>query len=156
MSLPKKPTTNRKAAPKSEAKKAPAGKSPGGKKLAENPIVNDAPPKLEVVKDGDKAKLSLKIKNDNYVAGVSATGAKTYNNGDDVALMLTGVDVPTLLKVTEEITGEEIGDKYGHLNVGMQRMNLGNKIRAFLKKNPEKVGSLKTALITHAPIKDAS
>lgn len=66
----------------------------------------------------------------------TAGGHVSVNNGDELATKLLGKDLDfvyahaaKLLKVDEA----ELRTKYAHLNVGMQRMNLGNRMRAAMK-----------------------
>lgn len=63
----------------------------------------------------------------------SAAGNATMDNGDALARKLRGTDLDEAYAQAAKILGvtqKELRDKYGHLNVGMQRMNLGNRIRA--------------------------
>lgn len=80
-----------------------------------------------------------------YVKGAAktASGNKTHDSNDDIAQRLRGMaidsvyrEAASVLKVPEG----ELREKYGHLNVGMQRMNLGNRIRGALhaKDKPPK------------------
>lgn len=80
-------------------------------------------------------------KKETYIAAVSAAGKKSVNNGDEVAAALAGIEIHDLYKVAANflksgskhdvgITEDELNEKYGHLNVGMQRMSLGNRLRA--------------------------
>ena len=69
----------------------------------------------------------ITVDREKYTKGRSAAGSSTLHNGDAVAVCLNGM---TLEEVTA-LAGRlkiEIPD-YSHLNVGMQRMNIGNKIR---------------------------
>ena len=81
------------------------------------------------------------IKKETYVKAVSSTGKSSVNNGDEVAAALAGIDIDCMYKVSAnflkdgkehdtEISQEELREKYGHLNIGMQRMSLGNRIRS--------------------------
>ena len=72
-----------------------------------------------------------------YVKVKSKSGHATLHNGDPVAQKLATMDLDdiysyaaTILKMPKQ----ELIDKYEHLNVGMRRMNIGNRIRAALKK----------------------
>ena len=73
-----------------------------------------------------------------YVKTKSINGNYTLNNGDMVAAELA---TRTLDKVYEHVSfminvsEAELRAKYEHLNPGMQRMNLGNRLRAYIKKN---------------------
>jgi len=64
---------------------------------------------------------------DEYVTGISGSGKRTKNNGDLVAQAVDGFTVEELTVVATKL-GIEIPD-YSHLNVGMQGMNIRNKIR---------------------------
>lgn len=68
----------------------------------------------------------------NYVKTVSAGGHFTLNNGDQLAQKLHGKELDDVYSIAAKELNETIKSlkaKYGHLNVGMQRMNLGNRIR---------------------------
>jgi hypothetical protein len=74
-----------------------------------------------------------------YVKVTTATGNKSYDSGDKVAVRLRGLELDavyaeaaTVLKTPEA----ELRAKYARLNAGMQRMNLGNRIRAAIAKQP--------------------
>lgn len=63
----------------------------------------------------------------------SAGGNSTMDNGDELAKQLRGADLDEVYSKASKILGETqtaLKAKYGHLNPGMQRMNLGNRIRA--------------------------
>ena len=80
-----------------------------------------------------------------YVSARSASGAKTQHNGDPVAVALQGATLEECYGLAAESmdsSDKELKEKYGHLNDGMQRMNLGNRIRGVVNKlNKEKDGS---------------
>jgi hypothetical protein len=64
---------------------------------------------------------------------VSAKGNATMDNGDELAKQLRGAELDDVYALASKALGETqtaLKAKYGHLNVGMQRMNLGNRIRA--------------------------
>lgn len=88
----------------------------------------------------------VKINRDRYTATKTASGAKSLNNGDEVAAVLDGLHVDELFKIGTDILGEDFAEKYAKLNVGMQRMNMGNRLRAKVrsidadKKNEGKEG----------------
>lgn len=95
-----------------------------------------------------------------YVKGLSltATGRDTFDIDDYVAGLLRGLDIDSLYeKVVEVLLGisptcwfskatdsayqqsgltldDFLGERYSHLNPGMQRMNLGNLLRGALKR----------------------
>lgn len=80
-----------------------------------------------------------------YVGTKTAKGTRTFDCNDPVATKLRGLELKEVYElVAEEMVaaGEtdspvaavtrELQAKYGHLNLGMQRMNLGNKLRALI------------------------
>ena len=76
-------------------------------------------------------KLEFK-KIDNYVAGVSGSGKRTKNNGDAIATALNGMTLEEVEQLATRMKVEH--NDYTHLNVGMQRMNIGNAIRGAVNK----------------------
>jgi len=79
----------------------------------------------------EKAKIRPDISN--YVTGRSASGAKTMHRDDAVARGLDGMTVDEVKQVASALDIENV-DKYDHLNIGQQRMNLGNRIRGAVSK----------------------
>lgn len=74
---------------------------------------------------------------DHYQTSISHTGRKSLSIGDDVALFLEGMSPTEVLQAAERILGCDDGElvaRYAHLNLGQQRMNGGNRIRAALKR----------------------
>lgn len=74
----------------------------------------------------------VKINREGYTSSTSASGKKSLHNGDPVAVAFAGLDVPTLYGVVSKFMGvdrAELEERYQHLNIGMQRMNLGNRAR---------------------------
>lgn len=90
--------------------------------------------------------VKIEAKRENYIDVRSASGSKSMNNGDPVASILQGMDVEQVCKVASGVVGKEevakLIPKYAHLNVGMQRMNIGNKIRAWYNKYEDKKAAL--------------
>lgn len=67
-----------------------------------------------------------------YVRDRSAAGHSTLHNGDEIAVKLQGKVLDQVYKLAAKVLAEdenELRARYKHLNVGMQRMNLGNRIR---------------------------
>lgn len=63
----------------------------------------------------------------------SAGGNATMDNGDQLAKSLRGAELDVVYREAAQVLGESqtaLRARYGHLNVGMQRMNLGNRMRA--------------------------
>ncbi len=72
-----------------------------------------------------------------YEKHKTATGNTSYDTGDELAVALRGLDLDGIYAKAAKVLGETVTDlkgDYQHLNVGMQRMNLGNRIRGALKK----------------------
>lgn len=119
--LGKKKPAAKKAAPKKTAKPAKAKKAKGAAKEPKGPG-------------------ALKEYAPNYVKDTehkTPSGNTSVHCGDDVAKKLLGKELDdvyalaakTLKAVDPDVTEKSLRAKYGHLNVGMQRMNLGNRIR---------------------------
>lgn len=63
----------------------------------------------------------------------SAGGHSTMDNGDALAKQLRGADLEEVYKQASKLLGESVTElkaRYAKLNPGMQRMNLGNRMRA--------------------------
>ena len=81
-----------------------------------------------------------------YTKVASAAGHSSYDNGDAAALKLRSKDLDLVYEIVAKALSKAEGDttpekverelkaRYGKLNVGMQRMNLGNRYRAFLRE----------------------
>lgn len=66
----------------------------------------------------------------------TAGGHVSVHNGDEVAMKLIGKDLDAVYAAAAKALKENEADlrtKYAHLNPGMQRMNLGNRMRAAAK-----------------------
>lgn len=97
--------------------------------------------------DGLKGPAVLKKYAPDYVKGgpkgdaKTASGNKTVDNGDKLANKLRGMELDAVYKLAvetmnaaleegeEKVTVASLQKKYGKLNLGMQRMNLGNRMR---------------------------
>jgi len=87
----------------------------------------------------DEGTKEVRIKPDleKYVNGVSGSGKKTKNCGDAIAEALDGFTVEEIRAVASKMTDttqKDLEAKYEHLNVGMQIMNLRNRIRGAVNK----------------------
>ncbi len=74
---------------------------------------------------------------DHYQVTTSYTGRKSLSIGDEVAEFLDGMSPAEVLASAERILGMgegELTNRYNHLNLGQQRMNGGNRLRAALKR----------------------
>jgi len=82
--------------------------------------------------------LTVRPNTEKYAKGRTKEGFRFIDNGDDVAEKLRGLhiqEVYGLVARTLGINHKDLIKKYEHLNVGMQRMALGNLMRGHLKKN---------------------
>jgi len=82
----------------------------------------------------DKQESGVKIDRSKYGTSRSASGAKSLSNGDEVANALEGLTAENLFSIGEVLLGEDFRKKYASLNTGMQRMNMGNRIRNKVKQ----------------------
>jgi len=102
-------------------------------------------------------KVSIRPNVENYESVTSASGTKSMHNGDEVASALQEIDIHGVRHVVQEVgivDDKTPLDKYDHLNVGQQRMNWGNRIRAFVKKDDGNMAKLKKAIKgAPAPVK---
>ncbi len=89
----------------------------------------------------------IKVKPENYVASRTAGGTKSLHNDDAVAQGLEGLTLAALYEVAGKfltfplkVKGQTVDDAaamgkaYTNLNSGMQRMNIGNRIRGQVSK----------------------
>ena len=85
--------------------------------------------------DVNESATKISVDKDKYETSRTATGGKSLSNGDKVAKALEGMNSEEVYAVADNlIEGNDFRDKYAHLNVGMQRMNVGNRIRGFVGK----------------------
>lgn len=76
----------------------------------------------------------------------TASGRKRIDVDDEVAAKLRTLDLPATYKYAASVldeTAKALLTKYEHLNLGMQRMNLGNRIRKALRVGAEVVADVK-------------
>jgi hypothetical protein len=110
---------------KAAAKAKPAAKS------AKKPVVKAV---------GINSTDALRVAAQSYVRDTerkTAGGNPSVDSGDKIAIRLRGKTLDEVYKEAAEALGEtqkELKAKYAHLNIGMQRMSLGNRIRAAGKK----------------------
>lgn len=84
-----------------------------------------------------------------YEESVAYSGAKSQNNGDDVAHLLAGLTPEAVMAAAEKLLGLERGElaaKYDHLNPGQKRMNSGNRIRSAVKRGDVVVAEVEKAI----------
>lgn len=71
-------------------------------------------------------------------------GVVVVDNGDGVATLLRGLELPEVYTLVAEKTGQneaELVARYAGLNPGQQRMNLGNRLRGWLKRDAAKMAA---------------
>jgi hypothetical protein len=105
--------------PRKAARKAKSGKARG---------TFHADPNVRLKRVGDKTHDLSK-----YVKATTKAGNTSLHCGDELAAKLEGKDLDTVYKIaakTLDIPEKDLRSRYKHLNVGMQRMNLGNRMRA--------------------------
>jgi len=74
-----------------------------------------------------------------YVKTKAASGAVSVNNGDDVAVLLNGLNLDELYEIANTFCEPKEPFDYSKLNGGMQRMNLGNRIRGAVTKHGKQI-----------------
>jgi hypothetical protein len=65
------------------------------------------------------------------------TTKRSIDKGDNVAVLLRNLDLGDVYDTVSSATGTSVADlfhRFGHLNPGMQRMNLGNMMRRALRE----------------------
>lgn len=98
----------------------------------------------EAVTSGDVFPAGIR---ETYARGKTEEGASYIDSGDALATKLRGAELSEVAKMAAEVCGQRtaagwlahygedrIADGKAPLNAGMVRMNLGNRIRAALKK----------------------
>ena len=91
-------------------------------------------------------KTRIEIETNNYVKGKGPSGGTTFHNGDAVATNLAGLSLEAVYSVASQamfVPVEDLQAKYGHLNPGQQRMNLGNRLRGLVQKVDKANANLK-------------
>ena len=74
---------------------------------------------------------------ESYTKTRTASGNTSLHNGDPVASKLVELLLDEVYAVASKLLGVDVDtlvEKYKHLNPGMQRMNLGNRIRGAVAK----------------------
>lgn len=87
---------------------------------------------------GEAAKSIIKAEyKERYVKAKAASGKSSRHSGDPVAVALEGKSLEECFEYVAEAMGESPEDyaaRWAHLNMGQQRMCVGNRLRTFLKK----------------------
>ena len=85
----------------------------------------------------EQEKTVVRPNTENYVKTKTAGGNTSLHNGDVVASTLAALLLDETYAVASKLLGVDVDtlkEKYGKLNLGMQRMNLGNRIRGAIAK----------------------
>lgn len=88
----------------------------------------------DIIEQEDKTTIKA---GDFYQTAKSASGAVSKHSGDTVATALEGLTLEEVYELASEAMDTPVAElqaKYEHLNGGMQRMNLGNRIRGVIGK----------------------
>lgn len=129
-----------KATKASKATKTPKAKTPKATKASKAKVAKTPKAKADKTEPRVHRIKGAVVRLEEYTQTQSAAGHTSYDNGDEVATKLRGKDLDlvyeAVAKVLAKLEGEDAGKvekalkaKYQHLNVGMQRMNLGNRLR---------------------------
>lgn len=103
-------------------------------------------------------KVSIEANLKNYEA-VKRNGRKSYDRGDEVAVKLRTMDLPEIYDyVAKQLdkTSTELKKRLNHLNTGMQRMNLGNMLRAQMRADGKLAPTKKPAAKAKGKTRGAS
>tara|TARA_Y100000034_G_C6908939_1_gene422722 strand:- start:5766 stop:6269 length:504 start_codon:yes stop_codon:yes gene_type:complete len=106
---------------------------------------------------------TITIPTENYEKGRAGSGAVSRHNGSIVAKTLDGLTIEEVRSICAAMTGqtvEALEARYEKLNVGMQRMNMGNLIKGAIGKierENAKIAKKNEAIETHnAGVEDGS
>ena len=80
----------------------------------------------------EESGVKIVVDKEKYGPGISGSGKRTLNNQDPIAQALNGMTLEEVESLASKMKVEH--NDYTHLNVGMQRMNIGNKIRGAVNK----------------------
>jgi len=88
----------------------------------------------------------IDINKENYISTRSSSGSKSLSNGDVVALVLAGLSVADIHEICDRLMPtNDYPSRYSHLNIGMQRMCMGNRIRGFISKRDTENDKIQSA-----------
>lgn len=99
-------------------------------------------------------KTIIRANTEKYQRAKAASGAMSQHNGDVVAQTLAGLPLESVLAIANKMTSTDLSAKYTHLNVGQQRMNLGNRIRGAVSKINKSIEKAKDALAAFEALTD--
>lgn len=99
-------------------------------------------------------KTVIRANTEKYQRAKAASGAMSQHNGDAVAQTLVGLPLESVLAIANKMTSTDLTGKYAHLNVGQQRMNLGNRIRGAVTKINKSITKAMDALAVFEALTD--
>ena len=117
--------------------KAKAEKAPKAPKAPKEPKAPRAKKPLTERLNGVVESLYLQFYQGYTTTRKDGTKVRSMDKGDSVAQSLRGLSIEDVYKQAAKITHIGVADltsRFGHLNPGMQRMNLGNMIRKAMKE----------------------
>ncbi len=95
----------------------------------------DATSEQESPVTDNESKVTIAVNKEKYQPSRTAAGTKSLNNGDPVAQALEGMTLEEVQDLADKFIGEnDFRTRYAKLNRGMQRMNIGNRIRGHMRK----------------------
>lgn len=133
--LNRAPSPKRSRKPKTVEVQAPAQPNPGDDKVATKKTAPKKAAKKKTESTGSRTIGGKAVDLSRYSKSKTAAGGTSYNNGDTVASKLEGKsleDVYSMAARTLKVEEKDLRKQYGHLNAGMQRMTLGNRMRKVL------------------------
>lgn len=99
-------------------------------------------------------KTIIRANTEKYQRAKAASGAMSQHNGDTVAQTLAGLPLESVLAIANKMTSSDLSGKYAHLNIGQQRMNLGNRIRGAVAKINKSIDKARAALVAFEALTD--
>lgn len=99
-------------------------------------------------------KTIIRANTEKYQRAKAASGAMSQHNDDAVARTLVGLPLESVLAIANKMTSTDLSAKYTHLNVGQQRMNLGNRIRGAVSKINKSIAKAEDALAAFEALTD--
>lgn len=95
----------------------------------------------------DKKEPLVNVKRDKYHKTRAASGSVSLNNGDEVATALEGLTLEEIFEVASKlIPDNDFTTRYKKLNPGMQRMNVGNRLRGWVRKDEKNLAAFNKAI----------
>lgn len=91
--------------------------------------------------------ISIRVDREKYTTSRSAAGGKSLHNGDTIALALDGLNTDETYQLADKLIADnDFRERYAKLNPGMQRMNVGNRLRGFINADEANLAKLDKAV----------